>query len=82
MTRLGIFVPGEFSIISLGTKIPGQVTRATFGSHAQAFGGVPKALSNAPVVLKKWVPGPSGLRIKVTAVREIVVSILYGKVCL
>jgi hypothetical protein len=37
--------------------------------------GEPKALSNAPIVLKKCVPGPNGPRIKVKAVQEIVVSI-------
>jgi hypothetical protein len=41
----------------------------------------PKALSNSSIVLKRWVFGPNGPRIKVKAVQEIVVNTLHGESC-
>jgi hypothetical protein len=60
---------------------PQQLPRATFTSHAQAFGCGPKALSGAPILLTNCVLGPNGPRIKAKAFQEIVVGILRGEGC-
>jgi hypothetical protein len=58
-----------------------QAIRVRLSLLMRKFRGEPKALSNAPIALKRSLIGPSGPRIKAKAVHEIVVSSLEGGRC-